>query len=476
MYAVILAGGSGTRFWPLSREHYPKPLLKIAGEKTLIQDTVARLTPLVPLENTLIVTHAQQMEQLRFQLGPQAPDFITEPVGRNTAAAIGLSALKLFQNDPEAIMAVFPADHLVQKKGPFHRALRLAEQAASQGYLVALGVIPSRPETGYGYIKKGKRLSLKDGHRKPTRQPIEAFSVERFVEKPNRSLARRYLRDGGYFWNAGIFVWRAARILEEIQRHLPTLYKKLIQVRDALGTKQEKEVMAKVYSSLDSVSVDQGIMEKTRKVAVVPCDMGWSDVGSWSALDEVVDKDREGNIVNGNVINIGSRDSILYAGKRLVAVVGVSDLVVVDTDDATLVCTKEAAQEVKQVVASLKTRDGEEHLVHRTVFRPWGSYTVFEKGPAYKIKRIEVNPWAKLSLQLHNKRSEHWVVISGVAKVTCGQSVYTIQTNQSTFVPMGVQHRLENPSADPLVIIEVQCGLYVGEDDIVRFDDQYGRK
>ncbi|HET6370735.1 MAG TPA: mannose-1-phosphate guanylyltransferase/mannose-6-phosphate isomerase [Nitrospiria bacterium] len=468
MYAVILAGGSGTRFWPLSREHYPKPLLKIVGEKSLIQGTVTRLAPVIKLDQTMIVTNAQQADQLRFQLGKTVPRFLCEPSGKNTAPAIGLAAMMLVKSDPEAVMAVFPADHLIQKKDVFHGALRTAERAARKDYLVTLGVVPSRPETGYGYIRKGRRLNLKgDG---------SAFAVARFVEKPKRTVAQRYLRDGGYFWNAGIFVWRAARILEEIERHVPSLHEALVRIGEALGTDREAETLSEVYPSLKPLSIDEGVLERTDRVAVVPCDMGWSDVGSWSALDDVVKRNAEGNLVEGNVINIGSRNSILYGGKRVLAAVGVSDLVVVDTDDATLVCSKGAAQEVKQVVSALKARNGEEHLVHRTVHRPWGSFTVLEKGPGYKIKRIEVNPGAKLSLQMHHKRSEHWVVISGTAKVTCGQSVYTIPSNQSTFVPMGVQHRLENAESVPLVIIEVQSGPYVEEDDIVRFEDQYGRK
>jgi|SRR5579863_1272365 len=468
MYAVILAGGSGTRFWPLSREHYPKPLLRIVGEKSLIQETLARLLPLIPLERTLLVTHAQQAEQLRFQLGESLPHVMAEPVAKNTAAAIGLAALRLVQLDPQAVMAIFPADHLIQKKAEFHRALRSAEKAAERNYLVTLGVIATRPETGYGYIRKGKRLSISE-------KGGPVYAVARFIEKPQRVRAQRFLREGGYFWNAGIFIWRAARVLEEIQKYMPQLHGGLTRVGRALGTEEEREVLARVYPSLQAISIDEGILEKSDRVSVVPCDIGWSDVGSWSALDEVSKRDSEGNLIEGNVINIGSKDSILHAGKRCVAAVGLSDMVVVDTEDATLVCAKESAQEVKQVVSALKARNGEEHLVHRSVYRPWGSFTVLEKGPGYKIKRIEVKPGAKLSLQMHHKRSEHWVVISGTATVTCGQSVYTVQTNQSTFVPMGVQHRLENSSLEPLVIIEVQSGLYVEEDDIVRFEDQYGR-
>jgi mannose-1-phosphate guanylyltransferase/mannose-6-phosphate isomerase len=371
-------------------------------------------------------------------------------------------------------MAVCPADHLIQKKEAFHRLLRLAERAAREGYLVTLGIVPSRPETGYGYIRKGGQIKLKGERSSSARREI--YHVERFVEKPKPALARRYLREKGYLWNAGIFVWKASRILEEIKKSLPHLHEGLARIGEALGTDREEKVLGEVYPSLESVSIDQGVLERADPVAVIPAEIGWNDVGSWSALDEVAERDLEGNLVEGNILNIGSRDSVLYAGKRLVAAVGVSDLVVVDTDDATLVCAKSAAQEVKQVVAALKTRSGEEHLVHRTVHRPWGSFTVLEKGPGYKIKRIEVKPGAKLSLQMHHKRSEHWVVISGSARVTCGQSVYTVPVNQSTFVPMGVQHRLENAESAPLVIIEVQSGPYVEEDDIVRFEDQYGRK
>ncbi len=443
MRAVILAGGSGTRFWPLSREHYPKQLLKIVGEKSLIQQTIDRISPLIPPDSTYIVTNKTLEEQIRFQLNGATPHFIIEPAPRNTAPAIALAAEELIREGKDPIMAVFSADHVILDEKKFLSVLRAAEKVAAKGYLVTLGIKPSRPETGYGYIKIGKKIS---------NGTAPAFEVAQFVEKPNLPRARAFLRSGKHFWNSGIFVWRASLFLAEAEKYLPGL-----------------------LSGARSISVDNGILEKSERTAVIPCEIGWSDVGSWSALDDVTKKDGQGNIISGNVLDIGSQNCVLYGNKRVLATVGLKDLVVVDTEDATLVCNKEQAQDVKKIVQRLREGKGEEHLVHRTVQRPWGEYTVLESGAGYKVKRVVVKPGAKLSLQMHGKRSEHWVVIAGLARVTCGESVYDVAANQSTFVPMGVKHRIENSGRAPLVIIEVQSGTYLGEDDITRFDDIYGR-
>jgi mannose-1-phosphate guanylyltransferase / mannose-6-phosphate isomerase len=468
MVGVILAGGSGTRFWPLSREEYPKQLLKIFGNQTLIQATLSRVSHLIPMKQIYIATNPQQAEQIKFQLPYSegaGPHFISEPVARNTAAAIGLAATFLRKKFHDETMVILSADHFIPKVQEFIDAILLGETLAKKGYLVTLGAKPTRPETAYGYIQKGK----------PFADHPSASSVERFIEKPNRETAEQHIKNSNILWNAGIFVWKVSAILEEIHRFLPELSEGLRVIEEKIGTEQEEETLREAYPQLPSISVDYAVLEKSDKLAVIPCNMGWEDVGSWNALDEVLPKDNDGNILIGNVVNIGSQQSIVYSGKRVVAVVGLKDVVIADTDDATLICSKEKAQEVKKVVEALKKRNGDEHRIHRTVIRAWGSYTVLEEGESYKIKRIVVNPKSKLSLQMHTKRSEHWVVVSGTARVTCGESVYTIQANQSTFVPMGVKHRLENPTDEPLQLIEVQSGNYLGEDDITRYQDDYGR-
>jgi mannose-1-phosphate guanylyltransferase/mannose-6-phosphate isomerase len=467
-----MAGGSGTRFWPLSREKMPKQLLKIGGVDTLINETVNRILPLTRFEDIFIVTNQPLADTISDQLSarfdrPWDGNFILEPEAKNTAPAVGLAALHLERLDPNGIMVVLAADHVIRKGDEFLDLIRKAADAAQHDYLVTLGIKPDRPETGYGYIKAGEKCQESgiDGVRR----------VEAFVEKPNLATAKEYLKNGLYYWNSGIFVWKTSTFLKEVEKYHPSLHQGLQKIRKAIGTDNESDVIREVFKKLDSISLDYAIMEKTARAAVISADIGWSDVGSWTALDDVLDRNASGNVIAGNVIDIGSHDSIIYAEKRLVATIGLKDVVVVDTPDATLVCSKDRAQDVKKVVEELKKRKSGEHLIHRTVYRPWGAYTVLEEGERYKIKRLVIKPGTKLSHQLHNHRSEHWVVVSGTARVTNGDKIYDVHPNESTYIPMSTKHRLENPGRIPLQIIEVQNGEYLEEDDIVRFDDDYNR-
>ncbi len=507
LYAIILAGGSGVRFWPLSRETWPKQMLQIVGEDTLLRQTIKRINGFVPPKNIWIVTTEDKAQDIRFHIDSLGTftkeiQFIKEPVGRNTAPAIGLTALYLHHLSPESVMIVMPSDHAIPDTDIFLNDLNLAIEGAMKGYLVTLGIKPSRPETGYGYIKVDQSSKI---------QVKGLVKVERFVEKPDLETAKNYIADGKYFWNSGIFVWKTSKILSEIAKHLPSLYRILIEIESLLFPpdkpekpekleKPEKRIDAltpprtdafthqlndpitqlpndakALYSSRDSISIDYGVMERSKDVFMVPATFKWSDLGSWAALDEVIEKDNAGNIVRGNTIDIGSQGSTIFAGERLVATIGLKDMVVVDTPDATLVTPKERVQEVRKIVEVLKKNAREEHLLHKTVERPWGSYTVLEKGQGYKIKRVVLKPKARLSLQLHKRRSEHWVVVAGIAKVTKEGETYWVHSNESTYIPMLTKHRLENPGDIPLQIIEVQNGDYVEEDDIERFSDDYGR-
>ncbi len=473
VYGVILAGGSGTRFWPLSRERFPKQLLRIIGEGTLLQQTFERLMQHISANQMMIVTNEGQAESIRLQLNEWKDDLadniILEPEGRNTAPAIALTALQLMHRDPEAVMVVVPADHVVKAAKKFMMAVQFATKLAEQGHLVTFGIHPSRPETGYGYIQPNTRRRLgKQGM-------FAGYSVARFVEKPNLPTAKRYYRSGNYFWNSGIFVWKASAILEELALHQPTLSKLMKGLERGLGTPKFPAYLRKAYAKMPSLSIDHAVMEHSARSVVVPVDFGWSDVGSWGSLEEVAPLDKAGNVRNGNIMDIGSHNSVLFADRRVVATIGLDNMVVVDTPDATLVCPKDRAQDVKAIVHLLKKQKAPEHLEHRTVHRPWGAYTVLEEGLGYKVKRIEVVPGKRLSLQLHHQRSEHWVVIAGTARVTRGEEVYDLQPGMSTGIPKETPHRLENPGQGLLEIIEIQNGPYLGEDDIVRLKDDFGR-
>ncbi len=471
VYIVIMAGGSGTRFWPLSRVDMPKQLLKIYGEETLIQQTIARVSSLVPFNRIFIVTNKKHAEQIRFQVPEITKEnFIIEPLAKNTAAAIGLAAVHINHLNPDAVMGVLSADHVIRNTDQFLNIMHDAFKVASMDYLVTIGLKPTRPETGYGYIESGETI---EGGELATGRVI---AVKRFIEKPDIETAKKYLRDNHFFWNSGMFVWKTGRILEEIGCFMPALSQGLKEIEAAIGKGDEEDVSRKAFSKLESVSIDYGVMEKSVRVAVIPADFGWNDVGSWTALDEISQRDDGGNVIAGNVIDIDSENSIIYATDRLVATLGLKDMVVVDTEDATLVCRKDKAQDVKSIVERLKKRGSEEYITHRTVVRPWGSYTLLGKGERFQIKCLTVNPGARLSLQMHYHRSEHWVVVAGTAKVTRGEETFFINPNESTYIPMDTKHRLENPGKILLQIIEVQNGEYLKEDDIVRFDDEYGRE
>ena len=473
MHAVIIAGGSGTRFWPKSRENLPKQLLNIAGQETLIQNTVGRISPVIPVENIWVITNEQHAFETCYQLkkmGVPPSQLLTEPIARNTAAAIGYSAKILSQRNPDAIMAVFPADHVITTIEPFLKLLKQAETIANENHLVTLGIKPTSPETGYGYIKQGKAIEE------------NSFKVDRFIEKPDKLTAEKYLKEGSYYWNSGIFVWKVSTLLNEISLYLPKLHEQLEELTSNTAPIKGKypyqklsESGKKIFHSLESVSIDHGVMEKSTNVAVLPAEIEWNDVGTWTSLAEISKNDSHGNVINGNVVSVENSDSIIQAENRLVAALGLKGIIVVDTPDALLVCPKERAQDVKKIVEQIKSEKRSEASTSTSQTRPWGSYTILHKETNYLVKRIEVLPGESLSLQSHNHRSEHWTVVSGVAQVQIEEILQTLQTNQSIEIPKGAKHRLANLDESSLIIIEVQLGDKLDEDDITRYEDKYGR-
>jgi mannose-1-phosphate guanylyltransferase/mannose-6-phosphate isomerase len=462
LYGVILAGGWGTRFWPLSRSQYPKQVLRLLGSESMLQSTVERLLPRIPPERLGVVTNADQAGLIHQELQRQGWEKVRiwiEPQGRNTAAAVGLAALYLAEEPEAAVMAVFPADHFIRDRASLLQALDLGAAWAQAGYLVTLGIPPTRPETGYGYIKQGAPLDDQG----------RAYRVARFIEKPPLAQSREFVTEGGYYWNSGIFLFRRDILLEAFSRYLPDLHQELTR----LEVKENRPPLAEVYQHIPSLSLDHGVMEKAANVAVIPVEMGWYDVGTWEALHELFPRDDRGNVGLGRVLDQGSRDCILYAQNRLVATIGLERIIVVDTPDATLVCHRDRAQEVKELVTELHRQQMVESVHHTTVERPWGRYVVMDEGPGFKVKRIVVDPGKKLSLQVHQRRAEHWVVVSGTARITSGQEVRLVSSNQSVYIPPKTPHRLENPTVEPIQLIEVQTGDYLEEDDILRLEDDY---
>lgn len=462
-YAVILCGGSGTRLWPLSRSLRPKQLLPLNGEQTLLQQTAARLLQRVAPVRLMTVTHQDHKFEVKGQLAELASDLVAgvlaEPIARNTLPAIAWAAHEIFKRDPDAIVGVFPSDHAIGDDEAFLAAWEAAESAASLGYLTLIGLTPTEPATGYGYIQPGDAMAV-DGAYTPVRH------VTRFVEKPDAQRAQQFV-EAGYLWNGGMFVFRASDFMRLLQQLQPDIYEAIVCL--------EANASADAYQQLPNLSIDYGIAEKAEKVAVVPAQMGWSDLGNWDSIYQHQAKDGSGNIRHGDVLAQDTQDSLLWTTHGLLATLGVSNVAVIQTADATLVCDRSRTEDIKQLVAQVQKTHPHLTETHLTVHRPWGTYTVLEEGSNFKIKRIMVNPGARLSMQLHNHRSEHWVVVSGTARITNGDQEIILQENQSTYIPKTHRHRLENPGGLPLQIIEVQCGEYVGEDDIVRFEDTYGR-
>jgi len=465
---VILSGGSGTRLWPLSRALRPKQLLCMVSNYTMIQDTVNRLQGITELADPIIVcneehrfTIAEQMREMN--INPSA--IILEPFGKNTAPAVAISALQSQKNEKDPVLLVLPADHVIGDQAAFHAAVELGYQAALSNKLVTFGIVPDAPETGYGYIKAGEKLDNDN-----------ILSVEKFVEKPNAETAQTYLDEGNYYWNSGMFMFKASVYLNELNTHKNEMYNCSAEALSSAAIDMDFiRLNREVFETCPADSIDYAVMEKTASAAVIPVDMQWNDIGSWSALWEVGDSDEHGNVSHGDVLLEDSKNSYVHADSRLVTTVGLNDHVVVETADAVLVAHKDKAQNVKDIVARLKEANRHEATIHNKAYRPWGAYECIDHDSRFQVKRITVNVGASLSLQLHHHRAEHWIVVQGTAKVTCGDKVFLMAENESTYIPLGEKHRLENAGKIPLELIEVQTGSYLGEDDIVRFDDEYGR-
>lgn len=469
IYPVILSGGVGSRLWPISRSLYPKQLLPLVSEFPMMLETALRVRDGAQFAAPIIVSNdehrfiiAQQMREAG--IAPLA--HILEPQGRNTAPAAAAAAAFVQGQDPQGILLILPADHHIANTNAFLDAITKGAKLAEDGHLVTFGVLPSGPETGYGYIKRGKAI-----------EDAGAFAVERFVEKPDLAMAKSYLAEGGYDWNAGIFMFRADTILDEMRTHCPEIAARASEaVVKGARDLDFLRLDAEAFGASPSNSIDYAVMEHAANVAVVPADMGWSDIGSWSALWEIGAKDESGNVISGDVLTADTKNSYIRAENGLVATVGVENLIIVETGDVMLVASRDRVQEVKAIVDRLAANGRTEHQLHTRVHRPWGYYEGLDSGERHQVKHLMVHPGASLSLQMHHHRAEHWVVVKGRAEVTVGDKVSILEENQSVYIPLGTTHRLANPGTEPLSIIEVQSGAYLGEDDIVRFDDVYGRE
>ncbi len=465
MIPVILSGGSGTRLWPLSRRQHPKQFLPLVSSKTMVQETLMRLHGVEGLQPPIGVCNEDHRfmmaEQLR-EIDSQPSAIILEPVGKNTAPAVALAALTA---DPGDVLLILPADHVITNVPVFQKAVKKANILAEKGFLVTFGIVPNKPETGYGYIKAGDSLDK------------DSYHVAAFVEKPEQTQAQKYIDSGNYYWNSGMFAFKAGRFLEELEKFQPDI---LAVCKKALSQSQRDidfvRLNKEAFMQCPDDSVDYAVMEKTDQAVVIPLDANWNDIGSWSALWEVTNKDEQGNATSGDVLALNTKNSYLHSSSKLITTVGVDNLVVIETEDAVLVANKDKVQEVKNIVDQLKAENRTESEIHKKVYRPWGYYHSVDNSDRHQAKRIVVKPGAKLSLQKHHHRAEHWVVVKGTATVTKGDQQSLLSENESTYIPLGVTHCLENPGVIPLEIIEVQSGSYLGEDDIVRFDDVYGRE
>lgn len=467
---LLLSGGAGSRLWPLSRELYPKQLLNLCSDRSMLQDTALRVADANHFAAPLVICNQEHRfviaEQLR-QISVAPAAIVLEPVGRNTAPAVAVAARLALEVDPSALLLVLPADHLVRDTAAFMAAVERAAAAARNGYLVTFGIRPTSPETGYGYIRRGAEVAACEG----------VYRVERFVEKPGKEVAEAYVADGRHDWNSGMFLFPAARFLEELERFEPAVVMAVDRaMRDGRRDLDFFRLEEDAFAASPGISVDYAVMERTEAAVVVPADMGWTDVGAWSALWEVGGKDDSGNVRVGDVITVGAHNCYIRSEDILTAVVGVDDVVVVVTEDAVLVAGRDHVQDVKTVVERLKRDGRREPLSHRRVHRPWGFYQTLHSGERFQVKRLTIAPGARLSLQKHYHRAEHWVVVNGTAMVTRGDEQVLLRENESIHIPLGIVHRLENPGKVPVNLIEVQSGAYLDEDDIVRLDDSYGRQ
>ena len=464
---VILSGGAGTRLWPLSREMYPKQLLALASKQTMLQDTGTRLAGVAGAQPPIVVCNEAHRfivaEQLR-SAGLPAAAILLEPVGRNTAPAVALAALKAQQSDPDAILIIAPADHVIRDVRGFQQAAAVAVALARTGSLVTFGIVAHAPETGYGYIRRGEGKG-------------PAYPVAQFIEKPPLDVAQQFVASGDYFWNSGMFVFKAERYLSELKSFAPDILQAATAaLANATIDLDFVRIDRTSFEKCRSESIDYAVMEKTRDAVVLPLDAGWSDVGSWSSLFDALPADEEGNVLQGDVVVHDTHDCYVHSTSRLIAAVGMDDHIIVETKDAILVAPKERVQDVKELVAKLKKSGRSEPSLHREVFRPWGSYDSIDNGERFQVKRLTVKPGGVLSLQMHHHRAEHWIVVQGTARITCDDNTFLLAENESTYIPVGAKHRIENPGMVPLHIVEVQSGSYLGEDDIVRLEDNYGRQ
>ncbi|MEX3788527.1 mannose-1-phosphate guanylyltransferase/mannose-6-phosphate isomerase [Paraburkholderia sp. BR14374] len=470
IHPVVLCGGSGTRLWPMSRGGYPKQYLALTGEHTLVQQTALRLRGIDGVTVPIVVTNNEQRflvaEQLR-QVDVGSASIVLEPASRNTAPAIAVAALLALRDTPDALLLVLPSDHVIAGEAAFVKAVEAAAQIAKDGRLVTFGITPTEPHTGYGYICAGAPLI--DG--------TQSFAVDSFVEKPDAATAQRFIDEGRYYWNSGMFMLKASTYMDELRRYEPEIARQAeLSLQSAQRNFDFVWLDADAFAACPNISVDHAVMEKTQSAAVVAvADLGWNDIGSWTALADIAERDAQNNALIGDVLTDAVSDSYIRAEHRLVAAIGLENVVIVETADAVLVAHRDQAQDVKKIVAQLNAMGRHESVTHRRVVRPWGSYEGIDSGERFQVKRIVVNPGAQLSLQMHHHRAEHWIVVKGTALVTNGDKEIMLTENESTYIPLGITHRLLNPGKIPLELIEVQSGAYLGEDDIVRFEDTYGR-